>query len=105
MALLIIGAGLSFKKIQPRFFSVLMATGIKTGVLPLMGVVMFRVFDVPPGDYIPGMIVLAAPVATLTYILATQMEGDPDFAVAAISVSTLVSAATYTLWLGVLAPV
>ena len=37
--------------------------------------------------------------ATVTYVMAKEMNGDTDFAVAAISASTLMSAVTFTVWL------
>lgn len=54
-----------------------------------------------PEFFIPGLIILAAPWATLVYVMAEQIGGDSDLAVAAISISTLVSGLTYGLWLSV----
>jgi predicted permease len=51
-------------------------------------------------EYIPALILLASPSATISYVMATEMAGDADMATAAVSVTTLVSAVTFTLWLG-----
>ena len=42
---------------------------------------------------------LASPTATVSYVMAREMEGDADFAVAAISVNTLLSAVTFSILL------
>jgi hypothetical protein len=101
MALLIIGASLSFEKLKPRFFHVLAATFLKLVIAPAMGWVGFRLFSIPSQDYLPGLIILAAPTATLSYIMAREIGGDPDFAVAAISICTLVSSISYGVWLSI----
>jgi predicted permease len=48
------------------------------------------------------MILLAAPTATLTYVMAREMNGQPDLAVAAVSLTTMLSAVSYALWLALL---
>jgi predicted permease len=50
---------------------------------------------------LPGLILLASPTATISYVMAKEMKGDADFAVAAISISTLLSAVTFTAWLNI----
>ncbi len=101
MALLIIGASLSFQKFKPRFFPVLAATCFKLMLLPAIGFMLFKLFSIAPEDYLPGLILLASPSATLTYIMAKEIGGDPDLAVAAISVSTILSSITYSVWLSI----
>jgi predicted permease len=44
---------------------------------------------------------LASPTATVTYVMAKEMKGDSEFAVAAISLHTLLSAITFSIWLNV----
>ena len=46
------------------------------------------------------IILLASPTATLTYIMAGEMEGSTELATAAISLNTLLSAITFVFWLG-----
>ncbi|WP_035235905.1 AEC family transporter [Desulfobacter vibrioformis] len=99
MALLLIGASLSFGKIRLVFSSVVMTSVLKLLVMPAMGFVLFKLFGISAQDFIPGLIILAAPSATLVYIMAAQIGGDPDLAVAAISISTLLSGLTYGIWL------
>ena len=98
-ALLLIGASLSFKLIHRKFFAVLTTSFMKLVLLPGLGLFIYRLFGLSLHDYLPGLILLASPSATLTYVMAKEMGGDTDFAVAAISLSTMLSALTFTLWL------
>jgi predicted permease len=68
---------------------------------PALGFILFKFFSVTPTDYLPGLIILASPTATLTYIMAKEIGGDPDFAVAAISICTILSGFSYGLWLSI----
>jgi predicted permease len=101
LALLVIGASLSFKLIRLHILSALGAGIFKLFVLPALGYFLYRWFEVQPRDYLPGLILLAAPTATLTYVMATEMNGDTDLAIAAISVNTLLSAIAFAAWLGI----
>jgi malate permease and related proteins len=101
MALLIIGASLSFQNLKPRFINAGIATCLKLILTPAIGLLLFKLLSIHPDDYLPAMIVLASPTATLTYIMAKEIGGDPDFAVAVISICTLVSSVTYGFWLTV----
>ena len=75
---------------------------LKLVLMPAIGFSLFRLFNVMPEAYLPGIILLASPTATVTYIMAKEMQGDSDFAVAAISLNTLLSAVTYTIWLSIM---
>jgi predicted permease len=101
LALLIIGASLSFEKLKPRFLNVMISSFLKVMVAPAIGFVLFKILWVQPEDYLPGLIILSSPSATLTYIMAKEIGGDPDFAVAAISICTIISGLTYGLWLSI----
>jgi predicted permease len=101
MALLIIGASLSFELMQLQILRVMTTGVIKLVLLPGLGFVLYRSFGLAMQDYLPGLILLAAPSATLTYVMAKEMKGDTDFAVAAISTSTMASAITFSIWLNV----
>jgi predicted permease len=99
MALLLIGASLSFKLMQAKIFQLFSSSFMKLILLPGLGVIFFRLFHIDPQGYLPGLILLASPTATLTYIMAKEMNGDEDFAVAALSICTMLSAVTFSLWL------
>jgi len=101
MALLIIGASISFQEIRHKLKWVLSSSITKLALMPGLGYIAFVALGYPPGEYLPGLILLASPSATISYVMAKEMKGDPDFAVIAISFSTLLSALTFTFWLNV----
>jgi predicted permease len=103
MALLVIGASLSFELMQLRILRVLGSSFMKLFLLPGLGFTLYRVFGLAIQDYLPGLILLASPTATITYVMAKEMNGDTDFAVAALSTSTMLSAVTFSLWLHIAA--
>ncbi|MBW2592200.1 MAG: AEC family transporter [Deltaproteobacteria bacterium] len=99
MALLVIGASLSFKLVRLKILPVIGASLIKLVLMPLTGFVLFRMSGAGLPDYLPALILMASPTATLTYVMGREMQGDCDFAVAAISMSTLLSGLTFLFWL------
>ncbi|UCD91467.1 MAG: AEC family transporter [Desulfobacterales bacterium] len=101
MALLIIGASLSFELMQLRILRVISSSLLKLILLPGIGFSLYRIFGMAIQDYLPALILLASPTATITYVMAREMGGDVDFAVAAISTSTLISSVTFTLWINI----
>lgn len=101
MSLLLIGASVSLQVMRKNFFSVLGSVVLKIIGLPIFGFVIFKILQVDVADYLPSMILLATPTATVAYILSKEMHGDAEFTSAAISTSTLCSAFTYLVWLSV----
>lgn len=104
MSLLLIGASLSLQLMRRNLFSVLGAVAIKILALPVLGLMVFIALGVQADEYLPALILLATPTATVAYVMAREMHGDDQFAVAAISTSTLLSAVTYMIWLTVVGP-
>jgi predicted permease len=100
LALLVIGTSLSFGQLRrhlPQVFAIALS---KLILLPAAGLALVHLFRLSKGDSLPALILLASPTATVSYVMAREMAGDPDLATAAISVTTLVSGVTYTFWLG-----
>jgi len=104
MSLMLIGASISLEVMRKNLFSVLGAVAIKIVALPLAGLAFFILFGQKPVDFLPGLILLATPTATVAYVMAREMHGDDEFAAAAISTSTLASALTYLIWLLAVGP-
>ena len=99
-ALLLIGASLSFGALG-RMIKEIAGIGIlKLVGLPLFGFALMSWNHLPMPLILSAMILLAAPPATVTYVLATELGGDPELASTSISIHTLLSAITYTviLW-------
>jgi predicted permease len=99
LALLIIGASLTFELMRLSIGAIFSSSALKLVLLPSAGFALYRLFGIAPNDYLPGLILLASPTATVSYVMAKEMGGDSDFAVAAISTSTLLSAVTFSVWL------
>ena len=100
LALLIIGASLSLKLIQSHLKLVLSVSLLKLFFLPLIGLLIYQWFGITSGVFMPGLILLTTPSATVVYIMARELDGSPDLASSAISMTTLISSVTFTLWLG-----
>jgi predicted permease len=100
LALLVIGTSLSFAQMRQQLRLTLVISVFKLMLLPALGVTIFLLLQLNRVEYLPALILLASPTATITYVMASEMAGDPDLATAAISATTLVSAVTFTLWLG-----
>lgn len=102
LALLSIGATLSLNLLRSHLRLTLVSGFFKLLVLPSLGLLAFIWFDVSASQFLPAIILLASPTATVTYVMAGEMNGSPDLATAAISLTTLISCVTFVFWLGVL---
>jgi predicted permease len=100
LALLVIGTSISFAQMRQQLRVTTLISILKLLLLPALGLAFFRLLDLGSIEYLPALILLASPSATVSYVMATEMAGDADMATAAISVTTLVSAVTFVLWLG-----
>jgi predicted permease len=99
LALLLIGASLSLERMRERIGPIIGAGMLKLMIMPAVGLGIFLWQELPSAIYAPGLILLATPSATVIYVMAREMGGDPDLAVAAISGATLLSAGTMAFWL------
>jgi predicted permease len=99
LALLLIGSALNFNLVKSQLKPALPVAFVKLGILPGIGVGLYSLWGLSPEMYLPGLILLASPSATISYVMAVEMNGDADFAVTAISLSTLLSALTFSIWL------
>lgn len=99
LALLVIGASLSFRYERKQMIYILISCFFKLILLPALGIWMYSLFGIPPALYLPGLILLSAPVATVSSIMASEMRGDPIMAANTVSLSTALSLITYSMWL------
>ncbi len=99
LALLLIGTSISFAQMRQQLRLTALIGVLKLLLLPATGLILFHFLDLQRIEYLPALILLASPTATVSYVMASEMAGDTDMATAAISITTLVSAVTFTLWL------
>jgi predicted permease len=99
LALLVIGTSISFTQMRQQLRLTVLIGVLKLLLLPATGLILFHLLDLHRIEYLPALILLASPSATISYVMASEMAGDTDMATAAISITTLVSAVTFTLWL------
>lgn len=99
MALLLIGASISIKLMLKYLRPMLGVLILKLLLLPAGGLLLFSLFHLRAEDYLPALILLCSPTATVAYIMAREMHGDAEFTAAAISTSTLFSSITFILCL------
>lgn len=96
-ALLLIGASLSFGAARVMVREVVGIGFLKLLGLPFLGYVLMKSTGVPDSLILVGMIILASPPATVTYVMACEMGGYPELAATSISIHTLLSAFSYSL--------
>ena len=101
-ALLLIGASLSFGTLKSMAAEIVAIGTFKLLALPLVGYSLMLLSKVPGPLILPGVILLASPPATISYVMATELGGDPELAASSVSVLTLVSALSYTMILSFL---
>jgi hypothetical protein len=98
MALIIIGASMSADTIKSSFKLSGIVTFIKLMVLPFLSYLFCFVYDIPLREALPGVILLATPAATTSFILANQLGGDTELASGVITLSTLLSPFAFIFW-------
>jgi malate permease and related proteins len=98
MALIVIGASISTGNVRKSLKLSVLVSCMKLLVLPFLCFLFCRMYQIPMKDALPGIILLATPTATTSYILAHEIGGDTDLASNAVTLSTLLSPATFVFW-------
>ncbi len=91
-ALICIGARLGTTQLASNLFAPGMAAVLKVALIPLLAYGFARLFGITGEELSVVMIYAASPTAVASYIMATELHGDPDIASGAIALSTLLSA-------------
>ena len=104
LALLSIGATLSFKGVRKYLVPSLTAALLKLVLLPLVGYGLYKLFGVSGLPFQVGMIFFCIPTSTAIYVLSSQLKSDTELASSAIVMSTLLSFFSLTIalsfWVG-----
>jgi len=91
LALLSIGAGLSFGSLKGTVLPTVTAALFNVFLLPVIGYLCSRYFGLSDNFTLIAMIFLACPTAAATFVYAREMDGDHIFAGNVIVLSTLFS--------------
>ena len=102
LALLALGGGFSLEKLRGHQVKATLSSGLKTIWMPILAAVLLISMGVRGIDLSIGVLIAGTPAATATYIMADQLGGDAELAGTIVMLSTLFSAATYTLALLIL---
>lgn len=102
LALLAIGGGFSLARLRGDLFTAALAAGAKLVWMPLLAAGILIGMGVGGTDLEIGVLIAGTPAATANYIMAQQLKGDAELAGTIVMLSTLLSAATYTIALMIL---
>ena len=97
LALLSIGAGLSFSTMKGSLLPAVTASIFNIFLLPFMGFIFSRYLGLSDSHTLIALVFMACPTAASTFIYAREMGGDYRFAGNVIVLSTLM--ATVSLWI------
>ncbi|KIX13287.1 AEC family transporter [Dethiosulfatarculus sandiegensis] len=104
LALLIIGAKLGETRIKAPLPMLALPMLMKLFILPALAWGLLSMFGYSGLLLTTAVLIVASPTATLSVVFADQMGGDSDFASTMVSLTTALSALTFSLWLMVLVP-
>jgi len=102
LALLAIGGGFSVERLRGDLVMAFLASGAKTIWMPILAAFLLIAMGVEGMDLGIGVLIAGTPAATANYIMADQLKGDAELAGTIVMLSTLLSAATYTVALVIL---
>lgn len=97
LALLSIGASLSFKGLRTGLISSVAASGIKVFIQPLIGLGLALLWNISPVERQILLIYLACPTAVASYVMADIFNSDRELAAHIIVISTLLSAVSLSI--------
>ena len=102
LSLLSVGAGLRFVLDKQALGAIALATTIKLAVLPVITGVCLYLAGIDGMVLAMGVLYAGMPCAGNAYILARQLNGDPDAMASIITLETLLSAFSVAVIAGVL---
>jgi len=97
LALLSIGGGLTFSGFREHRRQAILSSIAKLLILPVIGYVFLKLFDVTGLAFYVGMIYFTLPTSSVIYVLSSQLNSDTDLAYASIVVSTVLSVISLTI--------
>lgn len=99
VGLLTVGAGIELRRLWQTDAALWIAVTLRLLVCPLLFLLLALALHLPGGQIASGLLLTAAPGASVGYILARQMGGDAEFYADTFTWQTVLSALTLPLWL------
>lgn len=94
LGLLCIGAALQLNSIKGEFAPILVASGMKLILLPLVALIVLTIFDLKGPELVVGLLMLVLPTATSSYILSRQLNGNAHLMAGIIAIQTITAMVT-----------
>jgi hypothetical protein len=104
LALLGIGANINLEHLKGNKKIIAISSIMKLLIMPLIVFILLKLFANESFGLLEkvAVILLASPSAQTNYIFAAAMEGDTELASGGIIFSTILSALTFILWIGIM---
>jgi predicted permease len=102
IALLTVGANLDLRRLSAEFGAASVASGLKLVVYPAAVWFGLRALGLNGVALAVPVLLMAAPTAITSYVMAREMQGDERLAGAIVIGTTVMSLATYVAWLALL---
>lgn len=99
LALLTVGAGLDFRRLQAEVKSAAAVSALKLVVYPALIYAGLHLVGAGKTELQVTVLIMASPTAVVSYIMAREMKGDEQLAAAIVIGTTLASLVTTSAWL------
>lgn len=99
VALLLLGAQFEFRDVRLHRRNLAVCAALRLLVYPAIALPLAALAGLRGPEFAVLISVFATPTAISSFSMAAQMGGDPDLAASAVTVITLLSAATMFLWI------
>lgn len=94
IGLLCIGAALQLTSFKGELKPILVASGMKLVLLPLVALVVLSYFGLKGPELVVGLLMLVLPTATSSYILSRQLNGNSHLMAGIIAIQTITAMVT-----------
>ncbi len=99
LSLLCLGGAFSLGRARFGLGTATVCSAAKLLVLPLLALAFYRALGVSGPDLRVGMIMMACPTAVVSYVMASQLQGDRELSGNIVVLTTAASPLTITGWL------
>lgn len=91
LALISLGGAIVAYSVKEQIIPAIIASLLKVAATPALVYLIAKMLNLPDEDLLIAMIFAACPTAVASFVLATQLKGDPAIAASNIVVATLLS--------------